>query len=914
MIPHYLSPIWVAIAPALGNHVWQSTLFAITAGLFTLILRKNQARIRYSLWLAASMKFLIPFSLLVTLGSHLGWLRGPAGTNAGLYVAMEEVGQPFSQSATQIIPLAAPSTFSQLLALLLPALLGVWFFGFVVVVFVWCMRWRRVSAAIREAVAVREGRELEALRRLERLGGMQKQIDLLVSRTSLEPGIFGITHPVLIWPERISEHLKDAHLEAILAHEVWHVRRRDNLAAAMHMMVEAIFWFHPLVWWLGNRLLEERERACDEEVLESGSDRQIYAESILKICEFCVGSPLTCVSGVTGADLKKRIARIMTEDVARKLDLSRKLLLSAAGFLAVAAPVAFGLLHATQTRAASQAQITGTIPPVYEFLSIKPTSVTPDKSGRAMTRMLGSPNGFTDTNVTLRMLIDAAYKVDDSQVSGGPDWLNSERYDIEARIDKSVVDALEKLSPDQRGLERRRMAQALLADHFNLSLHREVKVLAVYELVVAKNGSKLQEAKPGDTYPNGIVGLDGRTGMHGIFFAGSGGPVTGQAVPISSLVDLLSPRLGGRVVVDKTGLTGNYDFTLHWTPDESEAPMFKGTGDGQQGTDNSAQPDSSRTSIFAALEEQLGLKLVSQQGPVEILVIDHAEKPSENSPAVQLPRVTGGRLAFDVASVSPSKSVDRDTNSNVPIGPEDVSPAGGLFSGTNGRLIAYIYFAYNLSGNQFQVLLPELPKWVISDRFDVDARAFGNPTKAQMRLMMQSLLADRFKLAIHSETRQLPVFALVLADPGKTGPQLTPHRDDSSCSTAPPPKNSDSPLATVAGGFPTLCGLIVGMPSSTPGRIRVAARKVPVGLLANTLAQMGNLDRAVLDQTGLSGPFDFTFEWTAQHNGSLPVVQPEEPKPMFLADLKEQLGLTFVSQMGLVDVFVLDHIDHLSEN
>jgi len=102
------------------------------------------------------------------------------------------------------------------------------------------------------------------------------------------------------------------------------------------MVVEAMFWFHPLVWWLGGRLVEERERACDEEVLEFGSERQIYAESILKVCEFCVGSPLACVSGVTGADLKERIVQIMTKNVVRKLDFSRKLMLSLAGLIAVA--------------------------------------------------------------------------------------------------------------------------------------------------------------------------------------------------------------------------------------------------------------------------------------------------------------------------------------------------------------------------------------------------------------------------------------------------------------------------------------------------------------------------------------------------------------------------------------------------
>ena len=133
-----------------------------------------------------------------------------------------------------------------------------------------------------------------------------------------------------------SENLEDAHLEAILAHEVWHVRRRDNLAAAIHMMVEAIFWFYPLVWWLGVPLVEERERACDEGVLEFGCDRQVYAEKLLWIREFCLGSPLACVSGVTGADLKKRMVNIMTKSVALQLDFSRKLLLSAAGFVRTA--------------------------------------------------------------------------------------------------------------------------------------------------------------------------------------------------------------------------------------------------------------------------------------------------------------------------------------------------------------------------------------------------------------------------------------------------------------------------------------------------------------------------------------------------------------------------------------------------
>jgi bla regulator protein BlaR1 len=250
MIPKYLYEMWTALAPALGDHLWQSTLFAVAAGLLTLILRKNHARARYWLWLAASMKFLIPFSLLVALGGHLSWSRASAGPNTSLYVAMEEVSQPFTQSTMPMASAAVPATVSSSLVHQLPAfLVAVWLLGFVLVLAVWYGRWRKMSDAMREALPLHDGREVEALRRIECLAGTRR-IEMLMSSASLEPGIFGITRPILVWPEGISEHLEDAHLEAILAHEVWHVRRRDNLAAALHMVVEAIFWFHPLVWWL----------------------------------------------------------------------------------------------------------------------------------------------------------------------------------------------------------------------------------------------------------------------------------------------------------------------------------------------------------------------------------------------------------------------------------------------------------------------------------------------------------------------------------------------------------------------------------------------------------------------------------------------------------------------------------------
>jgi bla regulator protein BlaR1 len=625
MMSRHLSEIASTIAPAVANHLWQSTLFAILAALLVLALRRNHARARYWLWLAASLKFLVPFSLLIGLVSHLPWARASAGTQVGLYSAMEQVSQPFKQASAPVVSQAAPLAFTSPspLSHALPVILtALWFCVLAVVVLVWYLRWQQICVVARQARQLCEGREVQALRRVERLERIRKPIEMRLSRAPLEPGIFGIACPLLLWPEGISERLDDGQLEAILAHEVWHVRRRDNLAAAVHMIVEAIFWFHPLVWWLGARLVEERERACDEGVLATGSERRVYAESILKTCEFCVESPLACLSGVTGADLKKRILQIMTAHHARKLDFSRKLMLSVAGLLAVAAPVVIGVLHATQSRAESQAPNTSQ---AYEY---EVASIKPDKSGTNMVRLMFSPDGLTATNATLQMFIHAAYQVEPHQVSGGPSWLNSDHYDIEAKMDSATADALHKLSEEQGILERQRMLQALLADRFKLTLHRETRELPVYALLIAKNGPKLQEAKPGDTYPNGIKGPDGRAGV-GMMFMNGRGSVTGQGLPVSNLVRLLSLQLG-RSVVDKTGLTAKYDFTLQWTPDESQGAMFKGPGPGPQGTASPPPPDPSGPSIFTAVQEQLGLKLESQKGPVEILVIDHAEQPSEN--------------------------------------------------------------------------------------------------------------------------------------------------------------------------------------------------------------------------------------------------------------------------------------------
>lgn len=605
MTPNFFT----STAQALGNHLWQSTLFAFALWLITLLWRKNQARTRYWLWLAASLKFLVPFSLLIGLGSRLGASRVTTEARTTFYWAIEQVSQPFTHQPLPSIYATAPASVSFRMDLLATLLAAAWLCGMVVVFLLWLVRWRRISAVMRGATPLHEGREVEALRRLESLADMKKPMQMLSSRASLEPGIFGILKPVLLWPEEISERLSDEHLEAILAHELWHVRRRDNLAAAVHMVVEAIFWFHPLIWWLGARLIEERELACDEGVLATGSRRQVYAESILKTCEFCVEAPLACMSGVTGSDLKKRIVRIMTQHLAEKLDFSKKLLLAAIGAITIAGPVIFGLLHAPQVRAQSSqtsSATSGTTSFSYEVASIKPSKVD---DGRIMFRI--TPDGFTANGITPKFLIEFAYDLKDFQVSGAPGWAESEKYDIDAKMDEATIEAFKKLTREQSVAQRRLMLQSLLAERFKLKVSHSNKEAPIYALVVAKNGPKLTQSADSASGPAGARGQ----------FRFAPGELNAVGMLLSNLADQLGREVG-RQVVDKTGLQGRYDFTLHWTPDTPAG--------GPGGPDGAPPPDSSGPSIFTALQEQLGLKLESQKGPVETLVIESVERPSEN--------------------------------------------------------------------------------------------------------------------------------------------------------------------------------------------------------------------------------------------------------------------------------------------
>jgi len=543
---------------ALANHLWQSTLCAALAGLLVLGLAKDCARVRYWVWLGASWKFGVPLCLLMSLGGQFGWRTATTDASQEHLSVVKQVAQPFvTQPPLLIVPASVPVAAHPLTGVLA----ALWSCGCLGVCASWTRRWRRIRTAVQSASPV----------------PLDVGIPVFSVPALVEPAVFGIFRPILLLPESIGDALSPEQLNAIIAHELCHIRRRDNLGAAVHMAVEAVFWFHPLVWWIGARLVEERERACDEEVLGMGHHPQGYAEGILKICELHLEAPLACTAGVAGSDLTKRIEAIMTTQVGLNLNRFKQFVLAAAGIAAIAGPIWFGLVSASPTPAQSKAARS----PSFEVASIRPNPVPGPIS--MVPRREGSQVVLNNTYLSL--LIQYAYQVIPRQVSGA-ERLPTGTYAIEAKTDASATDA-----------DVRLMFQMLLRDRFKLVVHRETKQLPVYNLVVGKGGAKLKPTSPGS-----------QSRLFTSLIRPNMLQLVGQNTTVKLLAEELSRSLD-RPVIDRTGIQGEYSFQMEWhrSPDVPSDP-----------------------SAFTVIQEQLGLKLESGNGPIEILVIDRAERPSED--------------------------------------------------------------------------------------------------------------------------------------------------------------------------------------------------------------------------------------------------------------------------------------------
>jgi uncharacterized protein (TIGR03435 family) len=539
----------------LANHLWQSTVFAGAMAALTFPLKRNRAAVRYWLWLAASVKFLVPFSLLVGIGSQIALHTAASIEPPQWSFTVERISQPFTPLAA--VPQAvATSPVNPICAVLL----GVWLCGITAGIVFWLRCWRQMRAVRHAAIPL----------------ALDLPVPVLSSAMRLEPGVFGICHPVLLLPEGIADRLTVAQLETIIAHEMCHVRRRDNLTAAIHMTIEVLFWFHPLLWWIRTRLVAERERACDEAVLLQGTAAGVYAESILQVCRHYVASPAACVSGVTGADLKLRVATIMSELTGRNLTLARKFLLTTTVITAIAGPLATGMLLQSGQ---AQERESEAAPLSFEAASIKPVET---REGPFHFTVL--PNRLDVKNLSLGFLILQAYDLPAYALSG-PEGLVNNGFDIAATSGRPVSKA-----------EMRAMLQGLLIERFHLSTHWETRTQAAYRLVVLPGGPRMKVSDEGYAAPNSPL-QDGNSIQ-------LNGPMS-----MRQLSERLT-RFAGKPVVDATNLEGYFTIKLTFASDDYDPSK-----------DTGVVPPL----LTKAVEEQLGLKLVPGKEPIKILVVDHVD-------------------------------------------------------------------------------------------------------------------------------------------------------------------------------------------------------------------------------------------------------------------------------------------------
>ena len=422
---------------ALIDHLWQSTLFCAAVWLVTLALRANGAALRHALWLAASLKFLVPFSMLYFLGAAVG-LPIPEGFQPALFSQALEATAPVVSPSSSFVVISQAQGFGWG-----TLLMATWAVGAAIVALRWFLAWRAADSIVRAARPA-----------------PGSPLDARVTDAAIEPAVARVFRPVVLLPSALLGRLSPGQLGAVLAHEQQHIERRDNLTAHLHRFVQTLFWFHPLVWWIGRQMMEERENACDEGVLERGHDAQQYAEGILAVCRHCheLASAGHSSSAIAG-DLTRRIRSIIRHVPPVSPGFCKTLALSACTLALAAAPLLAGAFDNATMRREQFAS---------DERNLGSASITVSPAMHRKARQFDIEAGSRDVrirNSTLRELVAVTYGVPKVNVTGGT-WLDDSRYDISIQLRDPVADP-EHFDP----AALRGVVSKLLAARFDLQIH-----------------------------------------------------------------------------------------------------------------------------------------------------------------------------------------------------------------------------------------------------------------------------------------------------------------------------------------------------------------------------------------------------------------------------------------------------------
>jgi uncharacterized protein (TIGR03435 family) len=463
---------------------------------------------------------------------------------------------------------------------------------------------------------------------------------------------------------------------------------------------------------------------------------------------------------------------------------------------------------------------------------------------------------------TMLDLVRIAYGVDPDKVLGGPNWLELDRFDVDA-----------KAPPDTPPETVKLMLQALLAERFKLALHNDTRPMPAFTLTAGKGKPKLREAEG-----------SGESGCQSPPQPGYS-TMTCRNLTMEAFAQTLRGRAGDYLtipVVDSTGLKGSWDFDLRWNSRSQSMPA-----------------GAERVTIFEAIDKQLGLTLELQKAPAPVLVVDRAnEKPSANPPgtAQALPPRP---LEFDVAAIKPSRPDEPGFFRTYP---------SGRFEWRGMPMKILISTAWDVDWDHIDEVLAGAPKWIDSRRFDITATTAPAPEAPagsgfiddDMRLMIRALLIDRFKIATHSEDRPVPAYTLVAVKPKlkKADPS-----NRSRCKEA---------------------GVVANDPRDANPRLSrlLTCQNVTMAQFAKQLQglEAGDFPNEVADATGIDGAWDFTLNYTPSYllrgggdagppaGGAAMAPDPNGGISIFDA-VNKQLGLRLEMRKRMLPVLVIDHME-----
>ena len=513
---------------------------------------------------------------------------------------------------------AMPAWSARRVEALLPWIVATWLFGVAFLLARAGAGWWRVRRLHQLALRTMCSRWQTAGNRIAARLGLVRIIRIVELQHIDVPLVVGCLRPIVVLPIAALSSLSAAQVEAILAHELAHVRRHDYLVNLMQTLAETLLFYHPAVWWLSARIRDEREHCCDDVAVAVCGDPVGYAAALAEL-EASRSGELSLAAAATGGSLLNRVRRILRVEIS---DDSRT------SFWTIAL-VVIGVMSGATLHVVAQTPTQTEADPKFEVASVRPNT-----SGDNKMSSKTFPGGrYEAINIPPRLLIMNSYALQPQQLVGAPDWISSERFDIVAKADGELGPPVSRDGPSRLQL----MIRSLLEERFRLKVHREPREVPIYSLVLARADGRLGSGLTPTAVDCSAIAAARRSGGAPPDVLKPGerpqcgarvgfGELTAGGQPLLELVSLLSTTVG-RSVVDRTGLTGRYDIQLRWTPDRV-LQRSAGTAASEPIRVNGVEIDPNGPSIFTALQEQLGLKLESERGTVEALVIDHIERPT----------------------------------------------------------------------------------------------------------------------------------------------------------------------------------------------------------------------------------------------------------------------------------------------